>query len=65
MPHLEVEDTSLYYETFGSGPMLLCITGAIGQVEPWRGLAEHLKESFQGVSPSAYTIRFCFQLSAW
>lgn len=46
MSYLEVPGASLYYEVAGQGPMLLCITGAIGNVEPFRGLAECLKDYF-------------------
>ncbi|CAJ2512989.1 Uu.00g011080.m01.CDS01 [Anthostomella pinea] len=37
MPHLEIPGGSLYYETVGLGPLLLCIAGAN---------ASHLKDSF-------------------
>lgn len=59
MPHLEVPGASLYYESVGSGPMLLCISGANGSCDIWRGFAEHLKDRFTIVtcdrtSPTSY-----------
>ena len=46
MASLDVSAATLYYETVGSGPVLLCIAGALGSVEPFRGLAEILKDHF-------------------
>ena len=46
MAYLEVPGASLYYETVGGGPMLLCISGADGSCEIWRGFAEYLKDHF-------------------
>lgn len=46
MAYLEAPGATLYYEVVGQGPMLLCITGALGSVEPFKGLAEHLKSHF-------------------
>ena len=46
MPSLEVPAASLYYETIGQGPLLLCISGASGDAEGWRPLVEGLKHSF-------------------
>ena len=49
MAYLEVSGASLYYETVGDGEMFLCITGAIGNLEPFKGLAEYLKDRFKVV----------------
>ena len=46
MPYLEVFGASLYYETVGQGPMLLCISGADGSCDIWRNLADGLKNNF-------------------
>lgn len=46
MVHLEVPGANLYYEVVGQGPLLLCISGANGDVDPWRQLAESLKDRF-------------------
>lgn len=46
MPYLEVSAASLYYETVGKGPVLLCISGATGDAECWRPLTESLKDKF-------------------
>ena len=46
MSYLEVDGAKLYHETVGKGPMLLCISGADGSCEIWKGLAEVLKEHF-------------------
>ena len=46
MAYLEVPGASLYHEVVGKGPLVLCITGAIGNVEPFKGLAEFLKDHF-------------------
>ena len=50
MPQLEVSGATLYYEIVGSGPILLCISGANGSKEAWHPLAEHLKTHFTVVS---------------
>ena len=49
MTYLEVSGASLYYESVGKGPMLLCISGANGSVEPWRRFAKQLKDHFNVV----------------
>lgn len=46
MPNLDVEGATLYYETVGDGPVLLCVTGASGTLEFWQPLAEKLKDTF-------------------
>lgn len=46
MPYLEVPAASLYYETVGQGPLLLCISGATGDVDVWKPLAEAVKDKF-------------------
>lgn len=46
MSYLEVPGASLYYETKGQGPALLCISGADGSCEIWRRFAECLKDKF-------------------
>ncbi len=46
MPHLDVPGAQLYYETIGSGPLLLFIPGGNGSCDLWRMLAEHLKSHF-------------------
>ncbi len=46
MSYLEVPGASLYYETVGEGPLLLCISGANGSANAWRMLADNLKGSF-------------------
>lgn len=47
MPFFDVPGASLYYETVGEGPLLLCIAGANGSLEIWKLLADHLKECFK------------------
>ena len=47
MSRLELPGASLYYETIGKGPLLLCITGATGDVEPWKAFSEELKDHFK------------------
>ncbi|THX11368.1 alpha/beta-hydrolase [Aureobasidium pullulans] len=42
MPTLEVPGGELHYDTFGSGPVLLLITGADGRGSVWHPLAKHL-----------------------
>lgn len=46
MVYLEVPGASLYYETVGNGPLLLTISGANGDAEVWRPLADCLKDNF-------------------
>ena len=46
MSYLEVPGASLYYETVGDGPLLLCISGGNGSAEAWRVLAAELKQHF-------------------
>ena len=46
MTYLEVPGASLYYESVGQGPMLLCISGAHGSCEIWRGFGKCLKDHF-------------------
>ncbi|TKA24581.1 hypothetical protein B0A50_06341 [Salinomyces thailandicus] len=50
MAHLDVPGASLYYETLGSGPLLLCISGANGSCEIWKPLAIQLRKHFTVVS---------------
>jgi pimeloyl-ACP methyl ester carboxylesterase len=66
MPNLEVSAATLYYETIGQGPLLVCISGANGDAELWRPLADLLKNKFTVViydraSPSqdVYGWLFC------
>ena len=46
MTYLEVSGANIYHESVGQGPMLLCISGADGSCEIWRGFAECLKDHF-------------------
>jgi len=46
MPYHNVPGAQLYYETTGSGPLLLCISGANGEADIWRFLAEQLNPHF-------------------
>lgn len=46
MPHLEVPGAQLYYETIGTGPLLLLISGGNGSGDLWRILADQLKSHF-------------------
>lgn len=46
MTYLEVPGASLYYETVGSGPLVLCISGANGSGDMWKMMASHLKDHF-------------------
>ena len=46
MPILPVPGADLYYETLGTGPLFLCITGAGGSKENWAGLAQQLQSLF-------------------
>ena len=50
MSYLEVHGASLYYESIGRGPLLLCISGANGDADVWRDLANCLKERFTVVA---------------
>ena len=50
MPHLEVPAASLYYETAGKGPLLLCISGATGDAASWTPLVHSLKDRFTVVT---------------
>jgi pimeloyl-ACP methyl ester carboxylesterase len=43
--HLSVPGAFIYYETYGSGPLLLCISGANGNVDIWQPIAAHLSSS--------------------
>ena len=46
MPNLEVPGATLYYETFGSGPLLLLIPGADGRGSIFHEVAAHLSAHF-------------------
>lgn len=46
MSYLDVPGAKIYHESVGSGPVVLCISGADGSCEIWRGFAEGLKEHF-------------------
>ena len=46
MPTLKVPNAEIYYEVAGTGPLLLCISGANGSVEIWRPLQQELKDYF-------------------
>jgi hypothetical protein len=46
MPNLEVLGATLYYETFGSGPLLLLIPGADGRGSIFHEVAAHLSADF-------------------
>ena len=60
MTYLEVPGASLYYESVGQGPMLLCISGGDGSCESWRGFAEFLKDHFTVVMwDRTSTLAFC------
>lgn len=50
MPYLELPTANIYYESQGTGPLLLCISGADGSVEIWRNLALNLAEKFTVVA---------------
>jgi len=50
MPNLEVSGASIYYEEFGAGPLLLCISGGDGTTEIWEDFAAALKDRFKVVS---------------
>lgn len=49
MSTLEVPGANIYHETYGDGPVLLCISGADGSCEIWRFFAESLKDHFKVV----------------
>lgn len=49
MTYLEVPGASLYYESVGEGPLLLCISGADGSCEIWRGFQQCFEEQVQVV----------------
>jgi pimeloyl-ACP methyl ester carboxylesterase len=44
--NLSVPGASIYYETYGSGPLLLCISGANGNADIWQFIAQHLSSSY-------------------
>jgi pimeloyl-ACP methyl ester carboxylesterase len=46
MPELEVDGAVLHYETQGTGPLLLCISGASGSGDIYKGIARFLKDKF-------------------
>ncbi|KAI7159862.1 alpha/beta-hydrolase [Hortaea werneckii] len=46
MPTLQLPGVNLHYETVGSGPLLLCITGADGRGSSWKALAQELSASY-------------------
>ena len=46
MPYLAVPGADLYYETIGSGPLLVTISGANGSAEIWRPFAAQLQSNF-------------------
>ena len=46
MPTLNVPGADIHYDTVGSGPLLLCISGANGSKETWLPLGQHLQTSF-------------------
>jgi pimeloyl-ACP methyl ester carboxylesterase len=46
MPFLELPNARLHYDTFGSGPLLLCIPGADGRGAVFHKVAEHISRSF-------------------
>jgi hypothetical protein len=43
---LPVPGARLYYETIGSGPLLVMVPGATGTAEGLRRAAEHLAQSY-------------------
>ncbi|KAJ4289689.1 hypothetical protein N0V90_011018 [Kalmusia sp. IMI 367209] len=43
---LSVKGASLYYETYGTGPLLLFISGANGDAEIWRPIAKTLATNY-------------------
>ncbi|KFY91456.1 hypothetical protein V498_05459 [Pseudogymnoascus sp. VKM F-4517 (FW-2822)] len=46
MPDLHVNGAKLYYETFGSGPLLLLIPGADGRGTVFHDTAKYLSSHF-------------------
>lgn len=46
MPYLEVSGATLCYEQVGKGPTLLCIHGGNGSYDPWKGMADALRDHF-------------------
>jgi len=46
MPTLPLPGVDLHYETTGSGPLLLCITGAQGNGSAWSPLAQALSPTY-------------------
>lgn len=46
MPYLSVPGAELYYETTGTGPLILTISGANGSADIWRPLAAQLSTTF-------------------
>jgi pimeloyl-ACP methyl ester carboxylesterase len=46
MPSLQLPGVDLHYETIGSGPLLLLITGADGRGLAWKPLAEELSSTY-------------------
>ncbi|KAJ9638676.1 hypothetical protein H2204_004152 [Knufia peltigerae] len=46
---VKVEEARLYYETVGSGPLILCVHGGNGSGDIWKGLAEGLKGQYKVV----------------
>lgn len=49
MSNLAVDGATLYYETTGDGPMLLCISGGNGDCDIWRRFADALNDHFKVV----------------
>ena len=46
MPTLQLRGVDLYFETIGSGPLLLLITGADGRGSVWKPLAQELSARY-------------------
>lgn len=46
MPTLQLAGVDLHYETLGSGPLLLLITGADGRGSSWKPLAQELSAKY-------------------
>ncbi|CAN9203247.1 unnamed protein product [Alternaria alternata] len=46
MPFLDLPNAKLHYDTFGNGPLLLCIPGADGRGAVFHDAARHLSRSF-------------------
>ncbi|CAN9431851.1 unnamed protein product [Alternaria sp. RS040] len=46
MPLLDLPNAKLHYDTFGNGPLLLCIPGADGRGAVFHDAARHLSRSF-------------------